>query len=419
MAALGLRRTAAGDCLTRCVTGRVLCASGHTDVVPLRGTVSTRLSWRDNAGGPGHQRTRRVSRPAVCNAVHNAIVPCTERAEQRDRNVAKSTTCTALPVESGVSASSKSLQPGVSTVLGGYEAARRALELAASVDEVKRVRDQTVAVAAYARQAQDNELLRWASEIRLRAERRAGELLANMPKNTGRAGHGRPNLGGAQRRPPKMDPPTLAELGINKKQSSLWQSLARIPEEQFEQCIDAEQDAAAGMSARTVLRYAATTGKNTYSDEWYTPSPFIEAARATMTSIDVDPASCALANETVRATQFFTSVDDGLKQRWHGNVWLNPPFSDPLLGRFLDALISKYRDGEFTQACTLLNNSTESPAFQKMAAAAGAACFPRGRLRFVGPAGRTPANRGRGRWCFISGRASSASSPSLPDSASP
>src|SRR5262249_52907862 len=58
------------------------------------------------------------------------------------------------------------------------------------------------------------------------------------------------------------------------------------------------------------------TGEN----EWYTPGEFIESARSVMGSIDLDPATSALAQEVVRATRFFTKDDDGLTKEWCGNV---------------------------------------------------------------------------------------------------
>lgn len=61
------------------------------------------------------------------------------------------------------------------------------------------------------------------------------------------------------------------------------------------------------------------------SNEHYTPPSIIEKARLTMGSIDIDPASCELANTLVRANQFYTKEDDGLIKRWRRNVFLNPP----------------------------------------------------------------------------------------------
>ncbi len=68
----------------------------------------------------------------------------------------------------------------------------------------------------------------------LRAERKAGQLLAVMEKATGTAGLGRPNLGASGMRAPISNAPTLRDLGVSPDQSSKWQKLADIPQEQFE-----------------------------------------------------------------------------------------------------------------------------------------------------------------------------------------
>jgi phage N-6-adenine-methyltransferase len=127
--------------------------------------------------------------------------------------------------------------------------------------------------------------------------------------------------------------------------------------------------------------------QNSGENEWYTPAGYIQAAREVMGSIDTDPASCLEANRTVEAKQFFTKEDDGLGKKWKGNVWMNPPYSQPLISKFADAVASKFEASEIKQACVLVNNATETQWFQRMLCSCSAVCFMKGRVRFIDKAG--------------------------------
>lgn len=67
-------------------------------------------------------------------------------------------------------------------------------------------------------------------KIKLRAERRAGEMLKETELNGGIKMAGKDNIGGYIVQPPK-ELPTLNDLGISKIQSHRWQLEAAIPEE--------------------------------------------------------------------------------------------------------------------------------------------------------------------------------------------
>ena len=137
----------------------------------------------------------------------------------------------------------------------------------------------------------------------------------------------------------------------------------------------------------TEVKHRPHVANNSGNNEWYTPSEYIEAARKVMGSIDLDPASCELANSTVMADKIYTAEDDGLSQEWYGNVWLNPPYAGDLIGKFAD----KASEMEYRQAIILVNNATETAWFNTLIDKASAIVFPKSRVKFYLPDGRTGA----------------------------
>lgn len=121
------------------------------------------------------------------------------------------------------------------TELVRYEAAKAALAECRRIDEAKDLRDRAEAMRHYARQARDVQLEIDAWEIRVRAERRLGEMIAAQKETIGLHRGGRPKTGSA---PEPVSVPTLAEAGIDKKLSAAAQKVASISEQAFEAMVE-------------------------------------------------------------------------------------------------------------------------------------------------------------------------------------
>ena len=128
---------------------------------------------------------------------------------------------------------------------------------------------------------------------------------------------------------------------------------------------------------------------NSGNNEWYTPAEYIEAARKAMGSIDTDPASNDIANNIVKAEKYYTIETNGLAHDWTGNVWMNPPYSSDLISKFVEKL--KEQRANYNQAIILVNNATETQWFYEIVKIASAVCFPKSRVKFYMPDGKTGA----------------------------
>jgi len=136
------------------------------------------------------------------------------------------------PQPNGIAARAIAARRG-NAVLDKYDAACRAVAEAKSVDEAKDIRDQAEAMRAYARQAKNKQLEVDAAEIRIRAERRIGEMMAAQ-REAGLLTAGNPNLSNGFDRNPLDKPITLAEAGIDKNLADRARKLAALPPGEFE-----------------------------------------------------------------------------------------------------------------------------------------------------------------------------------------
>lgn len=143
----------------------------------------------------------------------------------------------------------------MATELVRYDAARRALAAAKSIDEVRKIRGSAAALRAYAKQAKNRTLEIDAAEIRIRAERRVGELIDAQRQTVGlNRGAKGPKISGAKHAPLKDDRPTLADAGIDKHLAKRARELAAIPAPKFESLV-------------TGWRDTATTGKDRITNQ--------------------------------------------------------------------------------------------------------------------------------------------------------
>ena len=96
-----------------------------------------------------------------------------------------------------------------------------------------------------------------ATELRLYAERKGGEMLAEMPKAAGTRSQLRGDVpvGGSAPTPPeKSETPTLKQLKITKTQSSKWQKLALLTVEKLKIRVEHAKARVKGMTTSALAK---------------------------------------------------------------------------------------------------------------------------------------------------------------------
>ena len=133
-------------------------------------------------------------------------------------------------------------------VMAVIERARTELQRVEDPREAAVFVAQTEAIRYLAEKAHaGHEVQNQAAELALRAKRRAGQLLAQIPKHPP----------GPDRSQAATDlPPKLEDIGVSKTDSSRWQAVASVPEDRFEQHLAEQQTAGRELTTASVLAIA-------------------------------------------------------------------------------------------------------------------------------------------------------------------
>jgi len=118
-----------------------------------------------------------------------------------------------------------------------YEKAKQALTACNNIDECVSWSDKAAALAAYAKQARDEDLLRLATRIKDRAIRRAGELYKQIEPSKG----GRPSKTEVGTRPSFSRGQAAADAGMSPHQAKQAVRVASVPEAEFERQVESDR----------------------------------------------------------------------------------------------------------------------------------------------------------------------------------
>ncbi len=118
------------------------------------------------------------------------------------------------------------------------------------------------------------------------------------------------------------------------------------------------------------------------NDEWYTPKSIVDIFTKGNYDNWMDPATNEFIANKHGFKKFYTIHDNGLNQRWEGNVWCNPPFS------LKDEFIKKareYVDTTDNKVFMLLPASLETKIWHSYILGKAKIYIPNRRIKFENP----------------------------------
>lgn len=190
-------------------------------------------------------------------------------------------------------------------VVASMNRARLALSEAKTIQQTKLIVDTAAAAEIYARrQKLGEEASDLALSIKIEALRKLGGMLEQTPRASGVKKAGTV-LGGSKVELPKNDAPTLAELGLTKKESALAQKLNALPEEDYQQVRDGNISVAKAIAA-------VDASKTKSKRAPHIPEPVAEPANDADTGQSIDEliAEIQKENEQLHAQLKAMEADD-------------------------------------------------------------------------------------------------------------
>ena len=145
----------------------------------------------------------------------------------------------------------------VSAELKALHAADRGIAENSDLKEVKAIRDRSEAARHYAQSiGLGLTIQNQAAEVKLRAERRAGQLLTGLIK-----------CGGDRKSIAHNENLKLSDFGIDHNQSARWQREASVPDDMFEEYLAAAKEYGKPITARGLLRLERLLAKKQLNRE--------------------------------------------------------------------------------------------------------------------------------------------------------
>lgn len=113
--------------------------------------------------------------------------------------------------------------------------------------------------------------------------------------------------------------------------------------------------------------------------DWETPPELFNWISEKYGPFDLDAAA---EHETAKCDAYFTKEDDGLKQEWWGNVWLNPPYGREI-GKWVKKAADEFFSGNANKVVMLIPARTDTAYWHDHIQNIASVEFIRGRVKFL------------------------------------